>query len=135
MRLSGKIVAISGNEAEVCLREEKKACESCSTCPKKLGVYDVIKVASVKGIFMGQEIVLCDTISWFTKNRILLVVSAFIFGIIIAEAIATIIPFGAYRRAIDFTIGGILAAGVYSILWFIKPKYLFRIEQISEKQT
>ncbi len=133
MRLSGKIVAISGNEAEVCLIEGKKACESCSTCPKKMGVHDVIKVASVKGILIGQEIVLCDTISWFTKNRILLAVSAFVFGVIIAEAIAAIIPYGAYRRAIDFTLGGILAAGVYSISWFKKPKYLFRIEQISDK--
>jgi hypothetical protein len=135
MRLSGKIVAISGNEADVCLIEEKKVCESCSTCPKKMGVHDVIKVASIKGILIGQEIVLCDTISWFTKNRILLVVSAFVFGIIIAEAIATNIPFGAYRRAIDFTIGGMFAAVIYAISWFKKPKYLFRIEQISEKQT
>lgn len=133
MRLSGKIVAISDNEADVCLIEEKKACESCSTCPKKMGVHDVIKVASVKGIHIGQEIVLCDTISWFTKNRILLAVCAFVCGIIIAEAIATIISFGAYRRAIDFTIGGILAAAVYSVSWFKKPKYLFRIEQTSER--
>ncbi len=134
MRLSGKIVAISGNEADVCLIEEKKICESCSTCPKKTGVHNVIKVASIKGILIGQEIVLCDTISWFAKNRILLAVVAFIFGIIIAEAIAAILPFGAYRKMIDFTIGGILAAGVFFISWLKKPKYLFKIEQISEKQ-
>ncbi|OHB43407.1 MAG: hypothetical protein A2069_03360 [Planctomycetes bacterium GWB2_41_19] len=100
-----------------------------------MGVRDITKVAAIKGIQMGQEVVLRDNITWFLKNRIMLVLVAFVLGIIVTEAAATIISFGTYRGAIDLLVGGILTLIVLVVSWVKKPRYLFRIEQIEGGRT
>ena len=135
MQIRGKVVSISGDFAEVCIIRENTACGSCSTCLKKMGVRDITKVAAIKGIQMGQEVVLRDNITWFFKNRIMLVLVAFVLGIIVAEAAATIVSFGTYRGAIDLLVGGILTLIVLVVSWVKKPRYLFRIEQIEGGRT
>ena len=135
MQIRGKVVSISGDFAEVCIIRENTACGSCSTCLKKMGVRDITKVAAIKGIQIGQEVVLRDNITWFFKNRIMLVLVAFVLGIIVTEAAATIISFGTYRGAIDLLVGGILTLIVLVVSWVKKPRYLFRIEQIEGGRT
>ena len=130
MQIRGKVVSISGDFAEVCIIKENTACGSCSTCLKKMGVRDITKVAAIKGIQIGQEVVLRDNITRFFKNRIMLVLVAFVLGIIVTEAAATIVSFGTYRGAIDLLVGGILTLIVLVVSWVKKPRYLFRIEQI-----
>ena len=127
MQIRGKVVSISGDVAEVCIIKENTACGSCSTCLKKMGVRDITKVASVKGIQIGQEVVLRDNINWFSKNRIILVVAAFVSGIILTEAASTVISFGSYRGGMDLLVGGILTLMVLIVSWVKKPRYLFRI--------
>ena len=127
MQIRGKVVSISGDVAEVCIIKENTACGSCSTCLKKMGVRDITKVASVKGIQIGQEVVLRDNINWFSKNRIILVVAAFVSGIILTEAASTVISFGSYRGGMDLLVGGILTSIVLIVSWVKKPRYLFRI--------
>ncbi|HHT9144158.1 MAG TPA: SoxR reducing system RseC family protein [Candidatus Wunengus sp. YC61] len=128
-------MSISGDVAEVCIIRENTACGSCSTCPKKMGVRDITKVAAVKGIQIGQEVVLRDNISWFIKNRIMLVVVAFVLGIILTEATSASISFGPYRGRMDLLVGGILTLIVLIVSWVRKPRYLFRIEQIEGGKT
>lgn len=127
MQIRGKVVSITGNVAEVCIIRENTACGSCSTCLKKMGVRDITKVAAIKGIQTGQEVVLRDNISWFVKNRIMLVVAAFVSGIILTEVASTIISFGSYRGGMDLLVGGILTLIVLIVSWLRKPRYLFRI--------
>ncbi|HHT9116027.1 MAG TPA: SoxR reducing system RseC family protein [Candidatus Wunengus californicus] len=135
MQIRGKVVSISGDFAEVCIIRENTACGSCSTCLKKMGVRDITKVAAIKGIQIGQEVVLRDNITWFLKNRIMLVLVAFVSGIIVTEAAATIVSFGTYRGAIDLLVGGILTLIVLVVSWVKKPRYLFKIEQIEGGRT
>ena len=135
MQIRGKVVSISGDVAEVCIIRENTACGSCATCLKKMGVRDITKVSAIKGIQIGQEVVLRDNITWFIKNRIMLVLVAFVLGIIVTEATATIISFGTYRGAIDLLVGGILTLIVLVVSWVKKPRYLFRIEQIEGGRT
>lgn len=130
MQIRGKVVSISGDVAEVCIIRENTACGSCSACPKKMGVRDITKVAAIKGIQIGQEVVLRDNINWFFKNRIMLVLVAFVLGIIVTEALSAIVSFGTYRGGIDLLVGGILTLIVLVVSWVKKPRYLFRIEQI-----
>ena len=127
MQIRGKVVSISGDVAEVCIIRENTACGSCSTCLKKMGVRDITKVAAIKGIQIGQEVVLRDNINWFSKNRIILVVAAFVSGIILTEAASTVISFGSYRGGMDLLVGGILTSIVLIVSWVKKPRYLFRI--------
>ncbi len=129
MQIRGKVVSITGDVAEVCIIRENTACGSCSTCLKKMGVKDITKVAAIKGIQIGQEVVLRDNISWFIKNRIMLVVAAFVFGIILIEATSTIVSFGRYRGEMALLAGGMLTLIVLIVSWVRKPRYLFRIEQ------
>ena len=135
MQIRGKVVSITGNVAEVCIIRENTACGSCSTCLKKMGVRDITKVAAIKGIQIGQEVVLRDNITWFIKNRIMLVVVAFVLGIIVTEAMSFIISFGTYRGGIDLLVGGILTLIVLVVSWVKKPRYLFRIEHIEGGKT
>ncbi|MDO8140575.1 MAG: SoxR reducing system RseC family protein [Candidatus Brocadiales bacterium] len=135
MQIRGKVVSISGGVAEVCIIRENTACGSCSACPKKMGVRDIIKVAAIKGIQIGQVVVLHDNINWFLKNRIMLVLVAFVLGIILTETVATIISFGTYRGGIDLLVGGVLTLIVIVVSWVKKPRYLFRIEQIEGGET
>ena len=135
MQIRGKVVSISGDFAEVCIIRENTACGSCSTCLKKMGVRDITKVAAIKGIQMGQEVVLRDNITWFFKNRIMLVLVAFVLGIIVTEAAATIISFGTYRGAIDLLVGGILTLIVLVVSWVKKPRYLFRIVKVGQASS
>ena len=127
MQIRGKVVSISGDVAEVCIIRENTACGSCSTCLKKMGVRDITKVAAIKGIQIGQEVVLRDNINWFSKNRIILVVAAFVSGIILTEVVSIIISFGSYRGGMDLLVGGILTLMVLIVSWVKKPRYLFRI--------
>ncbi|HHT9108143.1 MAG TPA: hypothetical protein ACFYD9_05785 [Candidatus Wunengus sp. YC64] len=120
-------MSISGDVAEVCIIRENTACGSCSTCLKKMGVRDITKVAAIKGIQIGQEVVLRDNINWLSKNRIMLVVAAFVSGIILTEVTSTIISFGSYRGGMDLLVGGILTLMVLIVSWVKKPRYLFRI--------
>ena len=135
MQIRGKVVSISGDVAEVCIIKENTACGSCSTCLKKIGVRDIAKVAATKGIQIGQEVVLRDNINWFSKNRIMLVVAAFVSGIILTEITSTIISFGSYRGGMDLLVGGILTLMVLIVSWIKKPRYLFRIEPIEGGRT
>jgi len=135
MKIRGRIISISDNTAEVCIIRENTACGSCPTCPKKMGVRDVIKVAAVKDIQIGQEGVLSDTKTWFTRNKIIFGLIAFVVGIILTEAISTIIPLGAYRKEIDLLGGGLLTFIVLVILWTKRPRYLFRIDLMKGGET
>ena len=135
MEIRGKVVSITGEVAEVCIIRENTACGTCSACPKKMGVRDITKVATVKGIQIGQEVVLRDNISWLIKNRIMLVVVAFVLGIILTEVTSTIVSFGTYRGGMALLVGGILTLIVLIVSWIRKPRYLFRIEQIEGGKT
>jgi len=123
-------VSISGDFAEVCIIRENTACGSCSTCLKKMGVRDITKVAAIKGIQIGQEVVLRDNITWFIKNRIMLVLVAFVLGIIVTEAASAVVSFGTYRGGIDLLVGGMLSLIVLVVSWVKKPRYLFRIVKV-----
>lgn len=135
MQIRGKVVSITGSVAEVCIIRENTACGSCSVCPKKMGVRDTTKVAAVKGIQIGQEVVLRDNISWFIKNKIMLVVAAFVLGNILTEVTSTIVSFGTYRGGMALLVGGILTLIMLIVSWIRKPRYLFRIEQIEGGKT
>src|SRR3989304_3626581 len=135
MQIRGKVVSITGDVAEVCIIRENTACGSCSTCLKKMGVRDITKVAAVKGIQIGQEVVLRDNISWFIKNRIMLVVVAFVLGIILIEATSTIVSFGRYRGEMALLAGGMLTLIVLIVSWVRKPRYLFRIVKVGQASS
>lgn len=123
------------NVAEVCIIKENIACESCFACPKKMGVRDVIKTAAVKGVQVGQEVILCENTNWFIKNRIMFVIIAFVSGIIITETIPKLVSFGAHRGGMDLLGGGILTIVTLIVSWIKKPKYTFRIERIKGGNT
>lgn len=135
MQIRGKILSISGSVAEVCIIKENTACGSCATCLKKLGVRDSIKVAAIKGIQIGQEVVLHDTKNWFMKNKIVFVLFAFVSGIILTELMSKIISFGAYNKEIDLLGGGLVMIVTLLVLWVKRPQYLFRIELMEGGKT
>ena len=135
MQIRGKVVSISGDVAEVCIIRENTACGSCSTCPKKMGVRDITRVAAITGIQIGQAVGLRDNINWFFKNRIMLVLVAFVLGVILTEAASSIISFGTYSGGMDLLAGGILTLIVLVVSLVKKPRYLFRIEQIEGGRT
>ena len=97
MQIRGKVLSISGSVAEVCIIRERIACGECSACLKKLGLHDIIKVATVKKLQVNQEVVLKDNKNWFIKNRIIFIVIGFVLGVIITEALSAIIFFGVNR--------------------------------------
>jgi len=135
MQIRGKVVSISGDVAEVCIIRENTACGNCSTCLKKMGVRDITKVAAIKGIQIGQEVVLRDNINWFFKNRIMLVLVAFVLGIIVTEASSVIVSFGTYRGGIDLLVGGIFTLIVLVVSLVKKPRYLFRIVEVGQASS
>ena len=135
MQIRGKVVSISGDVAEVCIIRENTACGNCSTCLKKMGVRDITKVDAIKGIQIGQEVVLRDNINWFIKNRIMLVVVAFVLGIILTEATSTIVSFGTYRGGMALLAGGMLTLTVLIVSWVRKPRYLFRIVEVGQASS
>ena len=135
MQIRGKIISISDDTAEVCIITENAACGSCPTCPKKMGVRDVIKVAAVKDIQVGQEVVLSDTKNWFTKNKIVFVVIAFVLGIILTETMSTIISLSTYRKEVDLLGGSILTIIALVVSWIKRPRYLFRIDLMKGGET
>src|SRR3989304_4400462 len=100
-----------------------------------MGVRDITKVDAIKGIQIGQEVVLRDNINWFIKNRIMLVVVAFVLGIILTEATSAIISFSSYRGGMDVLVGGILTLIVLIISWAKKPRYLFRIVKVGQASS
>ncbi|MCK6469805.1 MAG: SoxR reducing system RseC family protein [Candidatus Brocadia sinica] len=135
MQIRGKILSISGNIAEVCIIKENVTCGSCSACPKKLGVRDILKVAAIDGIQIGQEVVLHDTKNWLMKNKIVFSLLAFVSGIILTEFISKIISFGAYHKQIDLLGSGMATVIALVVLWVKRPRYLFRIELIGRGKT
>ncbi|MCF6154219.1 MAG: hypothetical protein E3K36_02985 [Candidatus Brocadia sp.] len=130
MQIRGKVISISGKVAEVCIIKENTACGSCSTCLKKMGVRDIIKVAAISGIQIGQEVVLHDTKNWLRKNKIVFSLLAFVSGIILTEFISKIISFGAYHKEIDLLGGSLVMIIMLLVLWVKRPQYLFRIDLI-----
>lgn len=128
MQIRGKIISISDNVAAVCVIRENTACGSCSACPKKMGIQDIIKVAAINGIQTGQEVVLHDTKNWFTKNKTVFALLAFVSGIIVTELLSKIISFGAYHKQVDLSGGGLTMAIMLVVLWVRRTRYLFRIE-------
>ena len=130
MQIRGKIVSISGDEVAVCIIRENTACGSCSTCPKKMGIRDIVKVAAIKGVQIGQEVVLCDNKNWFVKNNVVVAVIAFVLGMMMAEGISTVISFGQYREEVDLLGGVILTIILLIVSWIKKPGYFLRIERI-----
>ncbi len=110
--------------------KEPVECGSCSTCPKKMGVRDIIKVAALHGIQVGQEVMLEDTTNWFTRNKILFALLSFVAGIIWTELLTMIISFGAYHTAADLFGGGLTMMALLIVLWIKRQKYLFRIKMI-----
>ncbi|TLD43681.1 MAG: hypothetical protein JETT_0112 [Candidatus Jettenia ecosi] len=135
MEIRGKIVSIHGNSAEVCIILENKACGSCSACPKKMGVQDIVQVAVIEGVQVGQEVVLRSNKNWFTKNTWIIIVIAFVLGLIITEAISMAVSFGAYRKNIDILGASIVTVIVSIIVWLKRPQYLFRIELTKRGKT
>lgn len=127
MQLRGKIISISCGVAEVCIIREKTACENCSACPKKIGIHDSITVAAINGIQIGQEVVLRDARNWFTKNKMVSVLLAFVLGIILTDAISSVVSFGHYRTEIDLFSGGLITIITVLVLWIKRPRYLFKI--------
>lgn len=127
MQIRGKILSISCNVAEVCIIRENTACESCSACPKKMGIRDIITVAAINGIRIGQEVVLRETRNWFIKNKIVVALLAFVLGIILTESISTIVSFGAYRTEFDLLGGGLITIIIMMVLRIKRPRYLFKI--------
>lgn len=93
-----------------------------------MGIRDTIKVAAINGIQIGQEIVLRETRNWFTKNTMVSVLLAVVLGIILTDAVSTIVSFGTYRTEIDLLGGGLITIIVVVVLWIKRPRYLFRIE-------
>lgn len=127
MQIRGKILSISCNVAEVCIIRENTACESCSACPKKMGIRDIITVAAINGIRIGQEVVLRETRNWFIKNKIVVALLAFVLGIILTESISTIVSFGTYRTEFDLLGGGLITIIIMMVLRIKRPRYLFKI--------
>lgn len=135
MQIRGKIVSISGDEIEVCIIRENTTCGSCSICPKKMGIRDIVKVAAIKGVQIGQEVVLCDNKNWFIKNKVVFAVIAFVLGIIMAEGIFTVVSFGQYREEADLLGGMILTIILLIVSRIRKPRYLLRIERVEGGKT
>jgi len=135
MQIRGKIISISGDIAEVCIIKENTTCGSCSTCLKKMGIRDIVKVAAIKGIQVDQEVVLRRNLNWFVRNRSMFILIAFVFGIIITEAMSTAISFGAYRGGIDLLGGGVLTIILLVVLWIKRPRFPFRIERVEGGRT
>ncbi len=129
-QLRGKIVSVSGDIAEVCIDKEDVKCEGCSACPKKMGVQNIVKVHTIKGIQIGQEVVLLDNKNLFMKNKIMFVVIAFISGIIVTEVITSTMAFNIYKKEVDILGGCISMFIMFLVLWIKRPKYLFRIKLI-----
>lgn len=135
MQIRGKIISISDNVAAVCIIRENTACGSCSACLKKMGIQDIIKVAAINGIRTGQEVVLHDTKNWFTKNKILFALLAFVSGIIVTELLSKIISFDAYHKQVALSGGGLTMMIMLVVLWVRRPRYLFRIELMEGRKT
>lgn len=128
MQIRGKVISISGKVAEVCIIKENTACGSCSACPKKMGMHDVIKVAATERVQVGQEVILCDTRNWLFRNKIVFSVLAFVSGIIVAEFMSMVISFGSRHKEIDVLAGGLAMIIMVIIVWLKRPRYLFRME-------
>lgn len=120
-------MSISGDVAEVCIIRENTACGSCSECSKKMGGGDIVKVAAINGIQIGQEVVLQRNTNWFLKNRIMIALIAFVLGVILTETAAAIMSFDTRSGGIDIISGGIFTLIVIVVSSVKKPKYLFRI--------
>jgi hypothetical protein len=130
MEIRGRVISLSNGVAKVCIVKENTTCGECSACPAKMGIRDVVSAEAVKGVLVGDVVVLKDNRSWFVKNNIMLVIAAFVLGVMITEAISAAASFNAYRKEIDL-LGGCIAAIIEAIIArFLKPKYYFRIELI-----
>ena len=129
------MVSIFDGVAEVCVIQEKAVCGDCSACPTKAGVSDVMKVAVVGGLQVGQKVVLRDTKNWFVRNKITLTLIAFVAGVIMSELMSLITPFGVCKNDADLFGGCLLATIVLAVLWIKRPRYPFRIAGIEGRDT
>lgn len=135
MELRGKIVSISRNTVDVGIIQESKTCENCSACPKKMGVQDIVRVAAIKGISVGQEVIVRGNKNWFIKNRIMLIVIAFVSGMIITETISRTTSIRIHSKNIHILVGSIFTLVVSFLLWIKKPRYLFKIDLVKGEKV
>lgn len=135
MEIRGTVVSIFHGIADICVIKEKAVCGTCSACPKKAGVNDVIKVAVIGGLQVGQKVVLHDTKNWFMRNKITLILIAFVSGVIMSELLSLIAPFGVYKNEVDVFGGCLLTTIVLAVLWMKRSRYPFRIERIEGGDT
>lgn len=132
-QMTGKIVSLSEECAEVCIVETEKSCGNCSACPVKNRPEDIIKVSPVKNAKIGQFVFLHDDRNWINKNKATALIGGFISGVIIAEALSKIVSFGAYRPEYDFIGGGIMVVIMMFLIKATKPNYFFRMELTGEE--
>ena len=130
MEIRGTVVSIFHGIADICVIKEKAACGDCSACPTKSGVSDVMKVAAIEGLQVGQRVVLRDAKNWFMRNKITLILIAFVAGVIMSELMSLIAPFGVYRNDADVFGGCLLTTIVLAVLWMKRSRYPFRIARI-----
>jgi len=135
MNIRGKVVSISKSYAEVCILENDTTCGSCTACPKKQVLRETIKVAPIKGIHIGQEVVLQENKNWLNKNKIVTAVLGFIAGVIIAEAISLTISYGVYRTKIDMLAGCLMIIISLIVARFTRRNFRFRIKLIKRGKT
>lgn len=135
MEIRGAVVSIIGGVADICVIKEKVECGNCSACPKKAGVGDVVKVSAIKGLRVGQTVLLIDAKNWFMRNKIALILIAFVLGVIMSESVSLIAPFGVYRNEMDMFGGCLLTTIVLVVLWMKRSRYPFRIAKIEGGNT
>lgn len=136
MQLRGKVLSISGDVAEICIINTGDVkCGSCFACPQKMGVQNTVKVPVIKGIQIGQEVILLDNKDLFTKNKILCMVVAFVLGVITTEVVTSAVALDIYKKEMDILGGGISAFIMLVMLWIKMPKYRFRIKLINGEKT
>ncbi|GJQ48103.1 hypothetical protein KsCSTR_32240 [Candidatus Kuenenia stuttgartiensis] len=133
-QMIGRIVSLSEECAEVCIVDTQSACSNCSSCPKKTGTKDIIKVAGLNKVKAGQLVILRDNRNWINKNKIISLIGGFIFGVILSEVFSKIIVFRTYRSEYDFIGGGIMVVIMIILIKITKPNYCLRMELYGEKK-
>lgn len=133
-QMIGRIVSVSEECAEVCIVDTQGACSNCSSCPKKTGTKDIIKVAALNNVKVGQLVILRDNRNWINKNKIISSIGGFIFGVILSEVFSKITAFRTYRSEYDFIGGGIMVVIMIILIKITKPNYCLRMEMYGEKK-
>lgn len=132
MPIKGRVVSVHNGVAEVCIIREAGTCGTCATCPKKIVMQGVIKVASIKGVRPGKCVILSTNATWFRKHWIILTVTAFICGILIAEGISALMPLATFEERYVILGGIVFSMIVLFISLLKKPRYPLKIERTEE---